>query len=133
LTLSASGLDLSAVRYGSGNEPGTLTLRAAGNLSINGSLIDSPAYYYADYTALVSTTAMPSWGFNLVAGARTSSPDLMAVMPAGVAGATGGQLTIAAQAVVYTESGSIRFASAGDTVINQGPQNQYMITDVMNY
>lgn len=128
--------DLSGWRYGSGNEPGTLTLRAAGNLTINGSLtdsptFDSPTYGMYDYGFLVSTTAQPSWGFNLVAGAKTGSPDLMAVTRApSPANAT---LTISPYQVVYTESGAVRFASAGETVINGGAQNPYMIFPGMNY
>ena len=72
-----------------------------------------------DYTKLLSSNLLPSWNFNLVAGARGSSPNLMAIAPGGA----GGSLTVAANEVVYTESGALRFASAGDTVVNQGPQN----------
>jgi filamentous hemagglutinin family protein len=120
-----SNWNLTTLRYGT--EPGVLTLRAAGNLSIDGSIIDDPS----SLATLTSANAKPSWGINLVAGAQTASPDLVAVMPAGAAGQ--GELTILTNEVVYTETGSLRFASAGNTVINQGPQNPYMISSTMHY
>jgi filamentous hemagglutinin family protein len=127
LTLGSTW-DLSSLRYA--GEPGTLTLRAGGDLTINGNLIDNPTN---NYSALLSTNAQPSWAFNLVAGARTSSPDLMAVMPSYAEGPSQGSLTISTNKVVYTETGTVRFASAGDTVINQGPENSYMISPAMTY
>jgi filamentous hemagglutinin family protein len=117
--------------FGSGKEPGTLTLRAAGNLNINGNLISAQTYTnnFSDYSTLLGSSLSPSWGFNLVAGANTASANPMAV----AAGGAGGSLTISADTVVYTETGALRFASAGDTVINQGPSNGYMIISGMNY
>ncbi len=123
-------LDLSTVLYS--GEPGTLTLRAAGNLNINGNLLCTPTYDNDgfDFSQLLSTNLMPSWSFNLVAGARMASPDLMAVMPAG--STERGNLTIGQWEMVYTEKGAIRFASAGDTVMNEGPEPGFMIF-YMNY
>jgi filamentous hemagglutinin family protein len=122
----ASGWNLTSWRYGSSNtEPGTLSLRAAGNLNINANIVDDPTAI----DSLTSNTAQPSWNINLVAGANTASANPMAVIPANVAGATAGNLTIASNEVVYTEKGSIGFASGGDTVINNpeyspiGPYN----------
>ena len=112
-------------------EPGTLTLRAAGNLNVSGNITDSPT---SNYITLSSSDAQPSWGINLVAGALTQSPDLLAVKPAYVQGATAGNLTISPNDVVYTETGAIRFASGGNTIINQSPTtNSYMITSGMKY
>ncbi len=124
--------DLTSLRYS--GEPGTLTLRAAGNLNINANLIDNPTN---DYYSLRSDTAQPSWGINLVAGANTASPNLLAVIPA-TSAQQASQMTLTvssakAPIVVYTESGPIRFASGGDTVINTGPWNGYMIFPWMQY
>ena len=122
ITLS-SPWALTSWRYGSGNEPGALTLRAAGNLTINASIYDDPSGAYP-------TTPAPSWNINLVAGANTLSANPMAVIPDGP-GATAGTLTILSGEVVYTESGSIGFASGGDTIIKNpgvaysGPLNIY--------
>ena len=122
ITLS-SPCGLTSWRYGSGNEPGALTLRAAGNLTINASIYDDPSGAYP-------TTPAPSWNINLVAGANTLSANPMAVIPYGP-GATAGTLTILSGEVVYTESGSIGFASGGDTIIKNpgvaysGPLNIY--------
>jgi hypothetical protein len=123
ITLS-SNWDLTSWRYGSGDEPGALTLRAAGNLNINGSITDAPT---SDYTALSSSTAQPSWSYNLVAGAAIQSANLMAVKPAYVQGATTGNLSVAAGNVVYTEKGAIQFASGGNTTLYPSPLNGYMI------
>ncbi|MDA8091388.1 MAG: filamentous hemagglutinin family protein [Nitrospiraceae bacterium] len=115
ITLAA--LDLTHKRYG--GEPGVLTLRAGGNLNINGNLTDTTAVSGA-------SPARSSWGFNLVAGADTSSADYMAASGAG-------NLTIANQAVVYTASAPIHFASGGDTVINAQANEKYMNGITMGY
>jgi filamentous hemagglutinin family protein len=111
-------------------EPGILTLRAAGNVNIAGSITDNPT---SSYVTLVSSNAQPSWGINLVAGSMTQSPNPLAVVPYYVQGATGGNLTISPQELVYTETGNIQFASGGNTVLNQAPSNNYMVTSGMKY
>jgi hypothetical protein len=92
-------LDLSTTRYG--NATGEITLRAGGNLSVNGSIIDNPA------------TPGPSWGLNLVAGADLNSADFMAVNHKGQ-----GNLTVGDDTTVYSANAPVRFASGGDTTIN---------------
>jgi filamentous hemagglutinin family protein len=126
ITLSANW-DLTNWRYGTGNEPGALTLRAAGNLNIDGSITDAPANVTGDYTTLYSSTAQPSWSINLVAGANTASANLMAVKPYNVHGAATGNLSVGAESVVYTEKGAIQFASGGNTILYPSPLNGYMI------
>ena len=111
-------------------EPGTLTLRAAGNVNIAGNITDNPT---SSYINLLSTNALPSWGINLAAGSMTQSPNPFAVIPYYVHGATGGNLTVSAQKVVYTETGNVLFASGGNTVLNQAPSNNYMVTSGMKY
>jgi hypothetical protein len=123
--------DLTQWRFGSDLEPGTLTLRAGGKLDINASIIDNPTN---SISSLRSSTAKPSWGINLIAGAQTDSADLMAVTPVDLTAAPeDGRLTIASGKVVYTESGSISFASGGDTIMNASPQNSYMVAANMRY
>jgi hypothetical protein len=117
-------------------EPGSLTLRAAGNLTINGKLVDAPASFgkpYGGYSTLWSGSMQTSWGFRLVAGAQADSPDFMALTPAFAQGSTPGRLTISPQKLVYTESGLIGFASGGDTVIHDGPPTSHMVTPNMRY
>jgi hypothetical protein len=123
----ATDWNLTSWRFGSGNEPGTLTLRAAGNLNINASIYDAPT----TVGTLRTNTAKPSWNIDLVAGANTQSANPMAVIPANITGPTAGALTIASQKVVYTESGSIGFASGGNTVIND-PASGYTISHSYN-
>ena len=136
ITLS-SPWALTSWRYGSVSnpsiltEPGTLTLRAEGNLNIDANIYDNPSGVYP-------TTPAPSWNINLVAGANTASANPMAVIP-NAPGATAGNLTIASGKVVYTESGSIGFASGGNTVVNSpgsaysAPLNQYYGYNLATY
>ncbi|HUI66752.1 MAG TPA: filamentous hemagglutinin family protein [Nitrospirota bacterium] len=119
---------------GADTNPGVLSLRAKGNLNINNNLTDYPAYAASGNNPVTSLpSGRNSWGFNLAAGADTSSADPLAVNSMGT-----GALTIANNTVVYTESAPILFASGGDTFIGTGPQiayvyPNYMISPAMYY
>ncbi|BBO85843.1 hypothetical protein DSCO28_64090 [Desulfosarcina ovata subsp. sediminis] len=104
---------------------GVLTLRSAGDLTVNENIIDART----DVLTLRESTAQDSWGINLVAGADLDSSDCMAVDTAAVAG----QLTIADDVLVYTESGVIRFASADDTVMGSAGSQDPMTNASMDY
>lgn len=119
----ATATDLSLVRFTdqgqqTTGEPGVLSLRAAGNLTINGNLVDHPTAY----RLLTSDTMLSSWGMNLVAGT-----DLVSASPYGV-NRTVGNLTIASGKLVYTEDAPIRFASGNNTIVNPGVAAGYMVT-----
>jgi hypothetical protein len=102
--------DLSTIRPG--NEPGVLTLRAAGNLNINSDLVDAPTPLNAGKgNVLKKGTAVPSWDFNLVSGADLNSANPLAVLPGA------GNLTVADGTMVYTEKAAIRFAAGNDMTI----------------
>jgi len=122
LTL-ASNWDLSSWRYN--GEAGMLTLRSGNNLNLNGNLVDHP-------TAsgnLTSAAMQRTWGLNLVAGADTAAPRLLAVNPA----AGTGDLSIADGKLVYTENAPIRFASGRDTRIGAGSAARYMVNNSIAY
>jgi hypothetical protein len=68
----------------------------------------------------MSNNAKPSWSLNLIAGSQTDSPDFMAVTPLDTPGAGQGKLTVAAQKVVYSETGMIRGNVEGDLTISPG-------------
>jgi filamentous hemagglutinin family protein len=109
-------------------EPGILTIRAPGHLTINQNIVDHPT----DLSSLTGTSnaGRDSWGINLIAGADLTSADYGAV----VRGT--GKLTIAAGKTVYTESAPIRFASGWDTTIGtqyQSISSSYMINSTMTY
>jgi len=111
--------------------PGVLTLRAAGDLAINYKLVDR---YNTATINLSGTTGRPSWGLNLIAGSDLASSDLLAVKDNKLG--TTGNLTIDGNntgALVYTESGPIRFASFGDTVLGKGLSAQYMNQAIQAY
>lgn len=115
-------------------EAGILTLRAGGDLSIRNDLVDCPnsvsvvgSRTVYSPNNLQKDSAFDSWGINLMAGADLESADLLET----VKGA--GDLSIN-NAVVYTESGPVRFASGGDTKIERAPSAaNYMINNSIQY
>lgn len=92
--------------------PGILTLRAAGNLDLNGSLSDGMALVSKGggtfWTQLQGTR---SWSYRLVAGGEVSRPDLSSVQQ-GV-----GDLTLAAGKQVRTGTGFIEIAAGRDVAL----------------
>ena len=124
LTLNTAW-DLSSVRPG--GEPGVLTLRAANNLTINSKLVDHPTS--RNSLPGLDLTSRTSWGLNLIAGAYLAGSDLMSVRQGS------GTLTIDGHngTLVYTESGPIRFASGGNTVLGKGSAADYMINGDLAY
>jgi filamentous hemagglutinin family protein len=122
-------IDNTLVRFG-GN-PGVLTLRSAGNLTINSSLVDRPTAM----DTLMKSGIRDSWAFNLSAGADIASADPLSIIR-GRTDANGnpvGDLLIADQTVVYTESAPVRFASGNDTIVGSGLRGAYMINKDMRY
>lgn len=123
--------DLTTGGWRFGGEPVALTLRATGNLYIDNNLVDHPTAK----SSLITSPLRDSAAFNLIAGADLNSANVMAVNAAGTE-----KLVIKDQKLVYSESGPIRFASAGNTEIGQGqngdasnPTPKYMIHDSMRY
>jgi filamentous hemagglutinin len=84
LTL-ASDWNLASFRFGSNQVAGVLTLRAAGNLILNGSLSDGFQTSAYNSTLLTANAALPvndqSWSYNLVAGADLSGAGWNQVVP----------------------------------------------------
>lgn len=111
--------DLTDWRYGmEKQEPGVLTLRAAGDLNIKADLVDHPTLL----NDLRADSKLDSWGLNLIAGADLSSPDILAVDKGS------GRFAIGKEKLVYSESGTVQFASGADSVITgPGFSQQYMI------
>jgi len=104
------------------SQAGVISLRAGGDLNLEGSLVDHPT---AMSLLNDSSESSASWGYNLVAGADLSSADTLSTMSLSetvVAGdpAGTGNLNIGDGQMAYTESGTIRFASARDTVLLGG-------------
>ena len=99
--------NLNTFRYG--GEPGFLTIRAAGNLNINGTISDG-----FSSTARVSTIqAGDAWSYRLAGGA-----DLTAANPlATIASTAQGDLTLAQDKLLRTTTGSIELAAGRDIVL----------------
>ena len=92
----------------SGGEPGTLTLRAAGNLNLNRSLSDA----FSDVLPGGVLQSGQSWSYRLIGGA-----DLGAAAPTAVVatqGANGGNVNLAAGRLVRTGTGDIHVAAGAD-------------------
>jgi filamentous hemagglutinin len=107
---SVVDLDLSKLRPGT--EPIHLTVRATGNLAINGNVSDGfAATGYAVATAKTPTgmNAGDAASYRFVAGADLDSANLTATSAASTA-----NLTVAGGKVVRTTAGSIELAAAGD-------------------
>ncbi|WP_129778058.1 filamentous haemagglutinin family protein [Peristeroidobacter soli] len=72
--------DLHDLRFGTDQSAGVLTLRAAGDLLINGNLSDG----FDGSTSDAALLGGNSWTLNLTAGANITSPDSLAVLPVGL-------------------------------------------------
>ncbi|GBL45121.1 filamentous haemagglutinin family outer membrane protein associated with VreARI signalling system [Sulfuriferula multivorans] len=83
---------------------GVLTLRAGGNLNLNGSLSDG----FSTASTSSAMQGINSWSYRLVAGADTTRPDLGAVQ-SGV-----GDVTLAADKLVRTGTGFINVSAGRD-------------------
>ncbi|MDO8314491.1 MAG: filamentous hemagglutinin family protein, partial [Rugosibacter sp.] len=91
-----------------GGEPGFLTLRAAGNLNINGTISDG-------FNGVARNSVLQSgdaWSLRLAAGA-----DLGAANPLAVNRNLTGDLTVAGGKLLRTTSGSIELAASRDIVL----------------
>jgi hypothetical protein len=100
-----------------GGQPGLLTVRAAGNLTLAGSLSDG--FESADRPAASANTteptaiaAGPAWSFRLTAGADLGAANLLAVNSTGQ-----GDLVLAAGTQLRTSAGSIDLAAGRDIVL----------------
>lgn len=92
---------------------GVLSLRAGGNLTINGTLNDGFTVTGTNFNELSRDarllTSGNSWSYRLVAGADSGAAPLTTGD-----GAAGGNITVAANKLVRTGTGSIDLAAAGD-------------------
>ena len=126
LTL-ASPWDLTSWRYGPGSAPGALALRAGGDLKINQDILDHPTPKESLFT---DGPARDSWDLTLVAGADFTGANPLSLFRS--VGTTG-NLTIANDKAVYTESGVVRFASARDAAIGRSRKTGLMINGDMKF
>jgi filamentous hemagglutinin len=103
-------IDLSV--YTADASSGVLTLRSAGDLTVNKSITD----IRTPVAALREKTAVNSWGLNLVAGADMESSDILAVNSSSALDR--GRLTTGNGVLIYSEKAPIRFASAENIELN---------------
>jgi len=94
-----------------GGDAGFLTLRAAGNLLINGSVSDG--FVNALTTAALNDNPR-SWSYRLVAGADLAAANPLAVVDFAAGTAERGNLSLSAGRLVRTGAGSIEMAAGRD-------------------
>ena len=139
------GWDLSTWRYN--NQPGYLTIRAAGNLTINSSLSDGftgvSTYILSEQLAndndangnpIVQTTG-PSWSYTLVSGADLRAADVTQVessskllpylTPSGQTLYKEGNFTLAPDNYIRTGTGNITIAVGGNMMLEDALSTVY--------
>ena len=100
-------------------EPGMLTLRAAGNLVLNGSISDG----FNSTATSATLKSGDSWSYRLVAGADATSSNPLAVLEeSGLAGK--GNFTLASGKMVRTATGNIDIAVGGDLTLKSSSATQ---------
>ncbi|MCA3133744.1 MAG: filamentous hemagglutinin family protein [Rhodocyclaceae bacterium] len=113
LTLSA---DWNLAMRRPGGEPGVLTLRAGGDLLLNGSLNDGFAQVQPATGAIPVNSAIPlagpSWSYRLVAGADADAANPLVTRDAALL--SSGDVVLGAGRVIRTGTGSIDVAAGRD-------------------
>ena len=102
-----SNWDLSTWRFGADQAPGVLTLRAAGDLSINKSLSDG-------FAAQDTLQSGDSWSYYLGSGADIASANVSAVLPSAALADGKGNVVIASGQHVRTGTGDINIFAGND-------------------
>lgn len=88
--------------------PGALTIRAAGNIAVDGSISAG----FTTETIDGTLTSGGQWAYRMVAGAELRSADVMKVNRVGL-----GNFTLASDAIIRTGTGDIDIASGGDFIL----------------
>jgi filamentous hemagglutinin len=96
-------------------EPGTLTLRAPGNLLINGSLSDG----FSSVAPTGTLKNTPSWAYRLVAGADLNAADPLAVVRGS------GDFVLKGGKLIRTGTGAIQIAAGGDVNVGLTSDGTY--------
>ena len=115
-----AGWDFSTWRYN--NEPGYLTIRATGNLTVNNSLSDGftgvTSYSLSNQTANYASTQThgPSWSYTLVSGSDLAAADRRQLLSqSALAGQ--GNFTLAPDNYIRTGTGDITIAVGGNLTL----------------
>ena len=103
-----------------GGDAGFLSLRAAGNLNLNGSLSDG---FSTATSAGVLNDNLRSWSYRLAAGADLGAANPLAVIDLSDAASGSGNLVVAAGKLVRTGAGSIEMAAGRDIGFAAGSGN----------
>ncbi|WP_047533415.1 filamentous haemagglutinin family protein [Methylotenera sp. N17] len=109
-----------------GNEPGVLTLRAADNLMLNGSISDG--FTTALPTGLIGSG--DAWAYRLVAGAdfNAASPlSTIASAKASDGSSLTGNITLANNKLIRTGTGDIDIATGGDVIMRNASSAIYTV------
>lgn len=124
---SDRGWDLNTWRFN--GQPGMLTLRAAGNLNVNGSISDGfvkkTGAAMPDWTIDPSTSDSSSWSYRLAGGSDLTAARPLATSPSGSAGNVtlsfgrlAGTATDNPTALIRTGTGSIDVTAGGGILLD---------------
>ena len=121
MSVGATATDLNMRAFGAlqVGKGGTLTLRANGNLNINGSLSDS----YSTATTTGIFQSGNSFSYNLVAGADFNAANSMATSRS----TTSGNLVLASNKLIRTGTGDIRIATGGNLTMGNNASVIYTV------
>jgi filamentous hemagglutinin family protein len=109
LTVTNAGNAVNFANYRYKGEAGVLTLRAAGNLNINGNISDgfTTAVAATGQLLVVGAPNASSWSYRLIAGADTNAGDVRQAHQAG-------DVSIAAATLVRTGTGNVEVDAGRD-------------------
>jgi filamentous hemagglutinin family protein len=102
---------------GNPNQIINLTVRAAGSITVEGTITDGVTAPGSGYTLVTGTTPESSGSLSFVAGSDLTSANPLSVLSASTSTAA---LTLGPQAVVATGTASINLAAAGNVVFGYG-------------
>ena len=112
--VTLNSIDLSAWRVGTDGQPIDLTVRAAGSLSISGTLSDGFGSFTAGNSTYTDLLGGPSASMSFVAGANLSAADVLST------GTNAANLTLSNGALLRTGTGNITLAASQDVLFQSG-------------
>lgn len=129
ITGGLTSLPAAASFLPSGTLPGVLTFRADGNLTVKSNIISAPNSTATIYVPDPTKPNGPhdSWDLNFIAGADLSSARIFTTK------GNSGDFIVSKNMMVYTESGDITFAAAGNVTINNNTNKKTYMPGTQYY
>mgnify|MGYP000706469835 CR=1 FL=1 len=136
-------IDFANWRFGSNNEPGVMTLRAARQIAVNNDISDglvsrsnsmtATTFGGSDFGSVTELMQGTSWGYRLVAGADNNAADPMALLETTMADPISRDIVINSGVRVRTGTGDIDLATAGNLVYTDNQAAIYTMGESAGY